>query len=344
MARRVVVVGVHRGSSEVDPMDIIQEIGRAGRKGLDKKGDAYVLMPRSKFIGLREKYKTSPPIVSRMITNDKEGIDNVVFHAVSEVAENSVCTIREFREWYNRSLAAYQGCELSDVDAKTIFDLLVSIRAVKIEDGLYKATGLGKIASVMYMNPYDVFAWYMNFGKIIKTRWITDNYAISWAFANCRMFDTGFVSAEDTDCSLSFLGKCREIGLQMFNTRASSGAAFAACLGDRFMASEVRDNRVDLLRMDIERIVTTVSMISGYAKWSVGDFFQRLLIRFKYGVNDSLVDLCKLRGIGAVRAGMLYSAGIKNRDDMVRNKDACVKALGGSDHALKIYEDALSKG
>ena len=44
-ARRVIVVGVHRGLTEVENYDVIQMIGRAGRVGYDTDGDAYILVP-----------------------------------------------------------------------------------------------------------------------------------------------------------------------------------------------------------------------------------------------------------------------------------------------------------
>jgi replicative superfamily II helicase len=47
-ARRVIIVGIHRGISEVDSLDILQMGGRSGRVGIDDKGDAHVLI-RDKF-------------------------------------------------------------------------------------------------------------------------------------------------------------------------------------------------------------------------------------------------------------------------------------------------------
>ena len=37
--------------------------------------------------------------------------------------------------------------------------------------------------------------------------------------------------------------------------------------------------------------------------------------RIKVGVKEELLDLCRIKGIGRIRARRLYDAGIKNVDD-----------------------------
>jgi replicative superfamily II helicase len=103
-ARRVAVVGVHRGINEVDPIDVKQMIGRAGRYGIDPEGDAYILLPDRHAKTLRPKFETVGPIKSQLHDEDA-----LAFHLTAEVAECGMQTELEAVAWYDRSFAAVQG-------------------------------------------------------------------------------------------------------------------------------------------------------------------------------------------------------------------------------------------
>ncbi|MBF0554299.1 MAG: hypothetical protein HQK96_07010 [Nitrospirae bacterium] len=341
MARRVVILGVHRGNDEVDPMDIIQELGRAGRKGIDKKGDGYVLVPKSRTTEMYIKYKQSPPIVSRMIAGSDEGIGNLLFHVVSEVAEGNVSNSHDLVKWHKRSLAAHQGCIISEDDSAEILSTLEKIRAIKKEGSEYVSTGLGKVACLMYMNPYDIFSWYMNFKFVFDNGKFNDTVSLVWAIANCRMFDSGYVATEDQELAMLFSDLCRKSGLEIYNTKAVGGAVLLACIGDARVYADKR--KVGLLRMDIERIIQSIKMIDTfYAHWGKERILDRLNVRLRYGIPDCLVELCRLKQIGAVRAETLYGIGIKGKADMIANKEKCLVALGKDDRAEKIYNEAIN--
>lgn len=103
-ARRVVVVGVHRGISEVDPIDVKQMVGRAGRYGIDPEGDAYILLPDRHAKTLRPKFETVGRIESRLHDEDR-----LAFHLTAEVAECGMTSELEAVAWHDRSFAAVQG-------------------------------------------------------------------------------------------------------------------------------------------------------------------------------------------------------------------------------------------
>ena len=48
-ARRVIILGIERATQRIEPYNITQMVGRSGRLGIDTQGDAYVLLPRTKF-------------------------------------------------------------------------------------------------------------------------------------------------------------------------------------------------------------------------------------------------------------------------------------------------------
>jgi hypothetical protein len=73
-ARRVVILGVHRGLQEVESYDILQMIGRSGRLGIDPMGDAYILVPESKEREYRAKYSKAGKIESQLLEKKVQNI------------------------------------------------------------------------------------------------------------------------------------------------------------------------------------------------------------------------------------------------------------------------------
>ena len=61
-ARRVIILGVHRGLSEVATCDVAEMVGRAGRPQFDPVGDAYILVPEKDAQKHKDRLKTPQPI------------------------------------------------------------------------------------------------------------------------------------------------------------------------------------------------------------------------------------------------------------------------------------------
>jgi helicase len=79
------------------------------------------------------------------------------------------------------------------------------------------------------------------------------------------------------------------------------------------------------------------------AKWNKKDFFSSLSLRVSYGVRQELVDLCRLPGIGKVRAERLYAAGFRKPSDLLRNASSAKKVLNMKDEKIaEIFERARS--
>jgi replicative superfamily II helicase len=90
-ARRVIVLGVHRGLTEVDTYDIAQMVGRAGRPKFDKKGDAYILLPQTDVRSQKNRITNPVPITSQLLEHHKI----LAFHLVSEIHQRTVKTLED---------------------------------------------------------------------------------------------------------------------------------------------------------------------------------------------------------------------------------------------------------
>lgn len=84
--------------------------------------------------------------------------------------------------------------------------------------------------------------------------------------------------------------------------------------------------------MDFERTATVLNMLDSMAaKWNKRDFFNSLALRISYGVRPELIDLCKLPGIGKVRAEKLFAAGLKKPSDILRDPRHAQKVINLKD-------------
>ncbi len=72
---------------------------------------------------------------------------------------------------------------------------------------------------------------------------------------------------------------------------------------------------------------------------NMANTMNKLIFRFKYGVKDELLKLIQLRGIGRVRARMLYKAGIKSPLDIRRIPMERLEKILGPTLAKSLKED-----
>jgi replicative superfamily II helicase len=325
--RNVIILGIHRGMNEVEALDITQEIGRAGRVGLDPKGDAYILLPESKFEHYKKWCQNIPPITS---TFNDEGI--LAFHVVSEICEEEVTDYKSLMEWYNRSLAAFQHDFVDKLEVKKMIEKLEKLQIIDIEKDKYKITKLGQVAAHLYFNPYSVAGWYFNFNKIFKENIIND-YAISWALANISDNFGGYIPKEYKDQTESFMNNCRRNGLEIKDNPAFMGMVYYSCLT---YAEGMSDFVKNAVKFDFERVSSALSMIdSRYANWGEDKFWNKLSLRIQYEVTDEQAELCTLKGIGGAYTRKLFNAGIKFIRQIKGNETA-MKVLG-----KKIYEKVV---
>jgi replicative superfamily II helicase len=320
--KNVIIVGVHRGLNEVEPLDIKQMCGRSGRVGLDPKGDAHILLPQTKFTRYKAWCENIPPILSTMNNQD-----TLAFHIISEIAEGEVTNIQSLMEWYNRSLAAFQSNYLDRVDAEELMTKLEKIKVVEKQKDQFKITKLGRVASYLYYSPYSIAGWYFNFNRIINDNRL-DDYSISWALSNIPDNGENFAGRDMQTFIQGFVTSCRNRGYIISDSCASIGVLFHACLSFSDEISVIQKRQV---KFDIERVCTALEMIDNmHAHWNKKDFWRKLQMRIEYEVTEEQTELCSLKGIGGARVRNLFHQGIRTIDDFKR-KNLLAKDILGDD-------------
>lgn len=342
-ARRVVVLGVHRGMSDVPTYDIAQMVGRAGRPKFDPCGDAYVLLPESKYDLYKAKVTTQERIESQMLADVNGRHKTLAFHLVNEVAKERVQQPEDVYHWYKRTLASYQSQDLDSVVVDSTVDLLKKCGAVyeDKEDHKLKATAVGKVSAMFYLTPFDVSDFKKNMTLYFEGDQ-KDDIALSLALGNVDTLRMGIVSkAEREEMSrYATMVKNRMGEGTTFEASIKAGYAYYCLLQgfhNQTFASFQRTLQADFPR--IAQVLQTLDSFMGN-KWGRREWLNRLGLRVQYGVSNDLVYLCQLPGVGKAKATKLNQAGIKNVKDVLANptKVKNIVKMGDSKFAAMMEE------
>jgi replicative superfamily II helicase len=331
-ARRCIIFGVTRGLAPVDILDIIQEIGRSGRPGLDPEGDAYILCPHGDELFWEDIVANCPPIRSQMLKKEVLG-----FHLCAEIGRKPM-RVDEMKVWYRRSLAATQGTELPDELLEETLNSLVEIGCVQWNPHWlnYELTQLGRVSAWLYYDPWSVAAWATNFTWLFENNLDRDSEAVAVALTNIPAYEMDYVVREFGD-------KVARLAMRFatqLNFREGTGV-MALAVDAMLIDGEVPNGLAVFYRQisfDIDRIGQALRLIDSRArKWERAAFFETLTLRVRYGVPEELVELVKLPGVGGARARKLAQAGIKSLNDFLGKSQVAKNVLG------KIYPKALAK-
>lgn len=327
-ARRVIILGVHRGLDEVETYNVTQMIGRSGRVGLDPQGDAYILLPESKMDYHKARLKTPQKIESQLLSKVGDHHKELAFHLVSEIYHGEIKDMDDVHHWYKRSLAYFQDNELDETVADKTIDLLRKNGAVWVEEGTYKATTVGMISSLFYFSPFDVSDLKKNFTKLFDDGLQDNDYWLSMSLGNTDSQRMNIVSKAEKDEMSMYTEKVRQLlGSTYYNDAAvKAGFCYYQLLNGNntsVLAAHMRNLQFDYNRLS----QVLIALDTMGCKWGRMGWFRGVEQRIANGVPMYLVDLCRIPNIGKVRAKKLYDAGVKTAEQFADMDPAAVKKM-----------------
>jgi helicase len=344
-ARRVIIVGIHRGLSDVENYDIWQEVGRSGRVGLDPQGDAYILVPESTQKETIAKLKKKPPIKSTLLEfvgkAENPYYKTLAFHVVAEIHQGNIRTKEGFHDWAKRSLAHFQDLSFDDQVIDSTLELLTQCRAIKLENGEYTCTGIGKVASMFYFSPFDVSDLKKNFDMIFTKGLKNDELALSMAMGNIDSHRWAIVNREEKAAMALFQKKVEKKLPSGFYTAGCLKAGFCYYNMIQGIKSDAMTAYQGMIQSDLDRtmqVVQALDTMSG--QWGEHESIRITGLRFRYGVGADLVQLCQIPNVGQARAKKLKAAKINNIDDFI--KYSVDELRGIMKCGQKLAEEALA--
>lgn len=362
-ARYVICAHTAFGLTPMHPANVLQEIGRAGRAGYAKQGDAIIMIPETKFKEEVSRLTTEYQVES--VLND---VEILMFHVISYICDGTIKNAEDLDNWYHKTLSSIQKNHIDKTSAQKVLDNLVfRLMINQKEDGDYAATKLGQIAARMYMSPIDLSDWFRNFCKI--DRLIPDSraqaeqvylkvaealgscysYGITWRSKNEMSQNIkAYMTKREKDCP-AVLSIANKLNKQIeYNPQLKYIAIFHSLLMGREIDSALNSTSWGIMK-DVERITQTLRMVddqcgkmmkaSGKVRgYGWGKQWDLLQTQLKYGVGYELINLVRLPGIGKEKAKKLAKAGIMNKSQMMSREVESKKILG-----LKTYEKAIGE-
>jgi helicase len=333
-ARRVIVRDTsryddHLGyNAPIPALEVHQMLGRAGRPRYDPVGEALLIARTPDDEDrLLDHYLSAPPepVASRLAAEPA-----LRMHLLALVASGAVTGEEDLRHFFAATFYGHT-LPLDELDAKVtgVREFLESNELLESGPAL-RATRFGHLTSELYLDPLsaivirDVLARApLGVGKFPLLAAIAATPDLPPLFL--RRGEEPDLMTRYTDEAAELLVKPEEpplhLDLEIFLATLKTAAVLEAWtdevpileLTHRFGigAGDLR-TKVE----DADWLLFAAGRLAATFQRRLGRPIDDLSFRVRYGVREELLDLVRLRGIGRVRARMLYRAGYPDRESL----------------------------
>ncbi|MFQ5476052.1 MAG: DEAD/DEAH box helicase [Nitrosopumilus sp.] len=342
-ARRVVISNVNRYNAKVGanrPISILeykQLCGRAGRPQYDDYGES-IIVGNGNTEDLIDYYINGEPepIVSK-ITDDK----SLRTHILSVVVTHPGIKKDEILEFFLQTLGGLQSRKPTIKFAIDISLRFLSSKYLIIKKGeRYAATEFGKKTSMLYIDPLTATYFRDAIENVSQDRKHT--FGFLHLISNCEEFFPKFSLRQKDYESASLMIENNSSELLEPISEYDCSRSLLALQAWITESSELSlSDSLGIESGDMHRMAETANWLS-YCLREISKHVERadlleeldnLRKRIVYGIREELLDLVKVKGIGRVRARMLFKHKIKNLDDLAKipvNKLAEIDKIGST--------------
>jgi len=357
-AGRVIIKSYYRfqnfSNQPIKVLEYKQMAGRAGRPGLDTRGESVLVI------------KTKPEIervLDRYIFGEPEDIrsklgaeNHLRFHTLSLVSEGYGRTVEELEDFFSSTFFFYQNEVSARYELEKIVLQLDEWGMVEFDSDIINTTELGKLISILYIDPLS--------GHILCEALANSNSKfrdidILHLLSRTPDMETLYIKKSDgwIEDEIENLGLYQgSVSMDLGSDSSFTPANYDWLLREIKTALLIKDwieevdeeeicERFSVYPGDVRRIMEnaewlshSLTMLSNFFKHPEREKFSKIEKRIKYGINEELIELASLKGIGRVRARKLYNAGIKSRRDLLDNRRSIPSLIG-----KKIAEKILSQ-
>jgi len=325
-ARRVVIANISRYDGKFGtnkPISILeykQLSGRAGRPQYDEYGES-IIVGSSNSDEIFDYYINGiPEPVSSKLTGDKA----LRIHVLSLISTTPGIKNDEIVDFFSKTLSGSQ-------ETKTIikFKIQIAMRyleseeLVKIKGGRFIATEFGKKTSTLYIDPLTAVYFRKALLKISKANQHT--LGILHVITSCEDFFPKFsLRNKDYELISNLLENYRSQLIENISEYDCNRSLLAmhSWINESteiFLSDNLGIESGDMYRMT-ENTDWLIHAFYELAKLEKrDDILEELNIlqrRIEYGIKEELVDLVKVRGIGRIRARILFKNGIKKLEQL----------------------------
>ncbi len=327
-ARRVIISNINRYNAKVGanrPISILeykQLCGRAGRPQYDDYGEA-IIVGNGNTKDLIDYYiNGEPEPITSNITDDK----SLRTHILSVVVTHPGIKKDEILEFF---LQTFGGSQSRKPTIKFAID--ISLRFLTSEYLLIKkgerfaATEFGKKTSMLYIDPLTATYFRDAIENVSQDRKHT--FGFLHLISNCEEFYPKFSLRNRDYESASLLIENNSSELLEPISEYDCSRSLLALHAWVTESSELSlSDNFGIESGDMHRMAETANWLS-YCLREISKHVERadlleelgnLRKRIVYGIKEELLELVRIKGIGRVRARILYKHKIKNLDDLAK--------------------------
>lgn len=327
-ARRVVISSVRRYNPKVGmnkPISVLeykQLCGRAGRPQYDDYGEA-IIVGNANVDDIMDYYiNGEPEPIESKITEDK----SLRIHVLSVIVTNPGIKKEDILDFFLQTLGGMQSRKASLKFAIDIALRFLSSQYLIIKKGeRYAATEFGKKTSMLYIDPLTATYFRDSIENVSKKRKHTIGYL--HLISNCDEFFPKFALRNKDYETASILIENNSSELLEPISEYDCNRSLLALDAWITESSEVSmSDNLGVESGDMHRMVETANWLAyclreiakHVERTDLLDELESLRKRINYGIREDLLELIQIRGIGRVRARVLYKKGIKNLDDLAK--------------------------
>jgi len=340
-ARRVVISNISRYNAKVGanrPISVLeykQLCGRAGRPQYDKYGESIVIGNGNKEEIIEFYIKGEPEPIESKIADDK----SLRTHILSVIVTNPGIKKEEILDFFLQTLGGLQSRKSTLKFAMDIALRFLSSQFLVVEkNGRYAATEFGKKTSMLYIDPLTATYFRDSIENVSKKGKHTLGFL--HVITNCEEFFPKF-SLRNKDyeiASLMIENHTSEL-LEPISEYDCSRSLIALQSWITESSETSLSDALGIESGDMHRMVETANWLT-YCLREIAKHVERadlleelenLRRRIVYGIREELLDLVKVKGIGRVRARILFKHQIKTIDDLSKisvNKLAEIDKIG----------------
>ncbi len=325
-ARRVVISNINRYNAKVGanrPISILeykQLCGRAGRPQYDKFGES-IIVGNGNTEDLIDYYINGEPepIISK-ITDDK----SLRTHILSVVVTHPGSKKEDILDFFLKTLGGLQSRKSTIKFAIDISLRFLSNESLLIKKGeRYAATEFGKKTSMLYIDPLTATYFRDAIETVSQERKHT--FGFLHLISNCEEFFPKFSLRQKDYESASLMIENNSSELLEPISEYDCSRSLLALQSWITESSELTlSDNLGIESGDMHRMTENANWLT-YCLREISKHIERvdLLVeldelkqRIVYGIREELLDLVRVKGIGRVRARILFRYGIKNLDDL----------------------------
>lgn len=326
-ARRVVLASVNRydtkygGNKPISILEYKQLSGRAGRPQYDEYGESIIVGTSNKDEIFDYYINGTPEPIASKLAGDKA----LRTHVLSLISTSPGIKNDEIIDFFTKTLLGFQERKPTiKFKIQITLRYLESENLIKQKGGRFIATEFGKKTSSLYVDPLTAVYFKNSLQKISKERKHT--LGILHVITNCEDFFPKFSlrnkDYESTSVLLENYSNQLIENISEYDCNRSL-LAMHAWINE---ASEVSlSDDLGIESGDMHRMTeTAIWLIHAFYELvklerqdSIMDELGILQSRIAYGIKEELVDLVKVRGIGRIRARILYKNGVRSLEELV---------------------------